>query len=107
MTIDLSLKNAIIAEYFSGKTNEPPVPEFMFVHTHRIRGNFVEQIEKMVLQASTIIEANPKRHVKTSGLFLDLAIKLGQQLSDVSEKNAPAILSTLRQIFMLAKIVIE
>lgn len=77
----------------------------MYVHTHRIRNNFVEQIEKMVLQTSLIVSQDRKYKAVVEKLFT-LTIQLGKQLDEIDEKNAPAILHTLRQIYTVCKNVI-
>lgn len=103
--MDLSLTNPNVASFLAGKSQEPPVGEFMYVHTHRIRNNFVEQIEKMVLQTSLIVSQDRKYKAVVEKLFT-LTIQLGKQLDEIDEKNAPAILHTLRQIYTVCKNVI-
>lgn len=96
--LDLSLSNPNIFNYLNYKSERPPVGEFMFIHTHYVEGNFVSQIEIMIAQASEVISMNAKMKGIATRLRT-LAEKLGAQLSEVNEKNAPGILDTLRQIY--------
>jgi len=96
--LDLSLNNPNIYNYLTHKSDRPPVGEFMFIHTHYVEGNFVSQLETMILHASEEIAKNPKKRGAASRLR-GLAEKLGVQLSEINEKNAPGILDTLRQIY--------
>lgn len=96
--LDLSLSNPNILSYLTHKSERPPVGEFMFIHTHYVEGNFVSQIETLILQASEEIAKNSKKKGVAVRLR-SLAEKLGTQLAEVNEKNAPGILDTLRQVY--------
>lgn len=98
---DLSLNNALIRGYFTGKESTPPVSELLYVHSHPgIRPNFLSQLE-LIINKTALHMAN--RNITGSPVqkFTHLTIRLGQILPGLNQENAAEALETLKQIYKL------
>lgn len=105
--VDLSLKNESIKDYFLGSDFYVPVSELIYVHEHpMIRPNFLADLEVIILRTSKLMEDKNIKG-KVVDKFLNLTIKLGQELPVISKENAPRILSTLRAVYMLCTKLLE
>jgi hypothetical protein len=102
---DLSFTNLQIKRYFEGSNEYVPVSELLYVHSHPlVRPNFLAQIESLINQTAQVMVEK-----KTTGApvekFTKLAQDLGRQLPNLTTKNAPQVLETLRQIYQLCRII--
>lgn len=108
-TPDFSLDNPEIASFF--KENGPaPVREFLYIHTHPVKVNFLTEIEAMISMTATILLQQQKSTGKVNALpgkMEALAIKYAGQINEINSKTAPEILATLKEIFRLCDGVIE
>ena len=96
--LDLSLSNPNVASFLAGTSQEPPVGEFLYIHTHYVPNNFISQIEVKILEFTERVAGDKSKQGRVAKLQ-SLAEKLGVQLSEVNEKTAPGILDTLRQVW--------
>lgn len=99
---DLSLLNNNVSNFFHCDDFPPPVPEFMYVHTHHIQDNFVGQIEEKVLSTMQALsdKSGPQREAIAKRLET-LAAHLGRELEEVSERTAKQILYILKEIYLV------
>lgn len=104
--LDFTLNNPKISTYLEGTSEFPPIGELMYIHTHFVQNNFLSEIEVMVNVAGEIILQNPNK--KGIALKLrSLAEKFGVQISSIKEETAPEILTTLRQIYQICKLILK
>lgn len=103
---DFSLNNLQIKQYFNGSDDYVPTSELLYVHTHPlVRPNFLSEIEVLINKASQVMVERNITGVPVQR-FTALAQELGRQLPELTEKNAPAVLNTLREIYKLCNTVI-
>lgn len=102
---DLTFNNPNIRLFFEEKTDDPPVGEFMYVHTHVIQDNFLSQLEVLIHTADEILIRNPKK----AGVGIRIksaAERFAKLLGEVDEKIAKNILFELRLIYKLCNVLI-
>lgn len=99
-TIDITLNSSVIKNYFEGKTNTPPVAEFMYIHTHLVERNFISEIEEIINKTAEKLIQNPalKSSIKD---IENLAQQYAMHTNDINEKSASKILNILRDIYTL------
>lgn len=103
---DFSLSNIQISHYFSGSDAYTPTSELLYVHSHPlVRPNFLAEIEVLINQASEVMVQRKMTGAPVEK-FTKLAQSLGSQLPELNDKNAAAVLGTLREIYWLCKTVI-
>ena len=97
--IDFSLKNTIISDYFIGKTDDPPIAEFTYIHAHPlIQPNFVSEIELLINETAEYMVQKNMVGKPVNKLFT-LAENLGKQLPMDHEDKASEALILLREIY--------
>jgi len=97
---DMSFSNPLIQGYFDGTSSYVPVAEFMYVHRHIIRPNFLTQIESQILLASAALSEQPKK--KGVAIRLEaLANQLAEHMNGINEERAAKILPILKEIYEL------
>lgn len=96
--MDLSLSNPNVALFFSGKSDVPPVKEFLYVHTHFIQDNFVSQIEKLVLDSDQVLKSHPRAQ-QLARKYEDLGAQIGSAVENINEETAPIILQQLKTVY--------
>lgn len=99
--ITLTLQNPNVSDFFNGKTDDPPVGEFLYVHSRPIADNFVSGIEEMILHAGLVMVDNKTLSDRYGKVMLELAIELGEKMGSVDKESAPHILFTLRKIYQI------
>lgn len=98
---DFSFKNTQILNYFKGSDAYIPSSELMFIHSHPlIRPNFLDEIEAMILKTDQVIQKKKTRGVVIEKLTA-LATKFGAELPNITQENAPTILTHLREIYKI------
>lgn len=102
---DLTFANQRVARYFDGLTEDAPVNEMMYLHTHLVNQNFLSQIEAVVLKTSDCLEQRPRMGVinRLTGLSRQYA----KLTNNVTRENAGEILSVLRDIYSICKNVLK
>ena len=101
--MELTFKNEGIRSYFEGGNDYIPSSELVYLHQHPlIRPNFLTEIDALVISTADIISANNITGKVISDLT-NLVILLGKELPDLTDKNAEAVLNTLREIYKLCK----
>lgn len=103
---DFTLNNPIIRNYFEGKTDTPPVGELVYLHSHPlVIPNFLTQIEERFLEAG---KAMAKRNLKGKVLedVMQIGIKIGQTLPNLTYETAPIIIEELRKLYRLSNEII-
>lgn len=104
--LDFTLNNPKIRSYLEGTSDLAPVGELMYIHTHFVQHNFLSELEVMVNMTGEILVQNPNK--KGIALKLkSLAERFGVQISSITEKSAPEILATLKQIYQLCKVILK
>lgn len=104
---DFSLNNNQIKSYFEGSDSYVPTSELLYIHTHPlVKPNFIDQIEALINNACTIVVTKSIRG-SVIDKFTDLTIKLGAELPNLSQENAPIVLSHLREIYKLCNYLLK
>ena len=99
---DLSFSNPVIRDYFERISNNPPVGEFMYIHSHFVEINFLSEIESRVFKAGLSLVTSSRK----TGLglkFKTATEKLGASMSVIDESTCPIILENLRVIYDICK----
>lgn len=103
---DLTFNNPNIKLFFEEKTDDPPVGEFLYVHTHILQENFLTQLEVLIHVADEILIKNPKK----AGVGIKIksaAERFAKMLGEIDEKAAKEILFELRTIYKLCNVLID
>lgn len=103
MDHNFTFTNPIIKDYFESESNDnPPVSQLLFLHGHPlIRPNFLQEIENLACQAGGQIQKYKLEH-KAKQLE-QIAIKIGQQLPELTYSNGPIVLEGLKELYKLCK----
>lgn len=98
-SIDFSLKNTLISDYFKGKTDSQPLAEFTYIHAHPlVQPNFVSEIETLIhLTAEFMVSKNMVG--KPVNKLFTLAESLGKLLPMDTEDKASEALGVLREVY--------
>lgn len=106
MSTDFTFKNKNIADFFDGKSDSPPVAEFMYIHTHFIQNNFLSEIEVMINSTTTVLkQSRSKSNTFSAEKIKNLTEQFARKLSAVNDSTASEILFTLREIYKTCKTV--
>lgn len=99
--IDLSFSNPAIRDYFNSKTEEPPVSELLYLHSHPlIQPNFLGEVEALINNTSEVMVQKSLMGKPVDRLIV-LTTKLGRRLPYITNENAPEVLDILRDIYKL------
>lgn len=108
--MDLTLNNPAIKAFFEKETDEPPVGEFIYVHTHFLSENFLSDIEVIINKTVVKLEQEKLKPTGKSAIALkihDAAEQYALQCNDISEESAPKTLFILREIYQLCSKVLK
>lgn len=98
---DFSFNNLQIRQYFKGSDSYAPTSELLYVHSHPlVRPNFLAELETMINEASQVMVQRNMTGAPVQK-FTALAQALGRELPELTDKNAAAVLGTLREIYKL------
>ena len=99
--VDLSFSNPSIRDYFNSKTDDAPVSELLYLHSHPlVQPNFLGQIESLINRTADLMEQKVMTGKPVERLTI-LTAKLGRKLPEVTKENAPEILDIIRDIYRL------
>ncbi len=105
--MDYSLTNQKVQAYLSGDDSNPPISEFIYLHTHPlIRPNFLNEIEELVIKAGQHIK---DKNIKTHHVnrMVNIAISIGTKMPTFDEESAPLILKEIRDLYNICNQIIE
>lgn len=98
---NFSFSNPKIKDYFF-KDSEPPVSEFMYLHSHPlIRPNFVKQIEEVFENTNAYFETH-RVSDSVKNKFYSKTLQLAKTLP-LSTKSAEEVLAILKSVLLLVK----
>jgi len=106
MDNDFTFKNKFIADYFNGKSEQAPIGELVYLHTHPlITPNFLTEIEQTFLKAG---ESMKRRNLQGKVLedVMAIGIKIGQTLPNLTYETAPILLEEFRKLYKLSNEII-
>lgn len=102
---DLTFANPRIAKYFDGLSDDAPVHELMYLHTHIVSQNFLSQIEAVILKTSSCLEERPRAGVINR--LAGLSRQYSKLVNSVTRESAPEILSVMKDIYGICKNVLR
>lgn len=111
--MDLTLTNPAIKAYFERTSEDIPIGEFIYVHTHFLEQNFLSDIEVLLNKATLKLNSDPKVAAANSSVILKLA-EYAQNyalqcnvINDNIEEAAKEMLINLREIYTLCKVILK
>lgn len=101
MSLDFSLSNPLISNYFDGDDSYIPVSELLYLHTHPlVQPNFLSDIEKLINDTAVYLESKNMRGTVVEQI-VTLTIEMSSYLPSLDRENAPKFLETLRRIYSI------
>lgn len=106
--VDLTFANPAIKDYFEGRTQHPPISEFLHGHNHPAMYTFLNQLEAAVAEMAARINSFDEEQISRlpstfASNLESIFVAISQQVQDVSYKNAAEILSLLRGLYKMCK----
>lgn len=99
--IDFTFTNKSIKAYFDGDDTYIPSSELIYLHSHPlIKPSFLTEIDKRIMECTEfMLKVNMKGRVLDT--FIESTKKIGAELPNLTQQNAPIVLKELRTVYKL------
>jgi uncharacterized protein YfkK (UPF0435 family) len=112
--MDLTFSNPAIKAYFEGTSNDAPIGELIYIHSHYLDNNFLSELEVLINKASIrLSQPDISNKPSTKAVLIKLVecsekyALLCNSLNLDPQNTAAAMLPQLRDIYKLCNIILS